>query len=203
MTSSDPATDAGREINALVQALGGAGPMPPWNARGALETIGRPAVPALRVALGSGRPEVRWEAAKTLATIADASAAADLVGALEDEDGSVRWLAAEGLSRLGHAGLVPLLHALIEHSGSAWLRDGARHVLRASLNDADAPALVPVLAAIAGPVPEIAVMPAASRALTQLALAPAPPVRSVAAAPPAPRLPSMTPAHGTWRNLHF
>ncbi len=43
----------------------------------------------------------------------------------------IRWLAAEGLIGLGEAGLRPLLEALVHHSDSAWLREGAHHVLKA------------------------------------------------------------------------
>jgi hypothetical protein len=75
-------------------------------------------------------------------------------------------------------------------------------VLRRNLNDQLAGILGPVLVALTGPAPEISVMAPASRALRLL--------ESVArpSAAPAPRwsssrLPSLTPAHGRWRNLRF
>lgn len=202
MTTPDSSPPIGLDINQLAFALGGRGPVPPWHAREALEAIGSPAVPALIRSLGSFDPATRWEAAKALSDIADPSAVQPLLAALEDEDGSVRWLAAEGLSRIDYPALAPLLHALIDHSGSAWLRDGARHVLRGNLNDQLAGILGPVLVALTGPAPEISVMAPASRAIRLL--------ESVArpSAAPAPRwsssrLPSLTPAHGRWRNLRF
>jgi HEAT repeat protein len=79
--------------------------------------------------LASPNKQVRWEAAKALADIADPAAADALVKALEDKIFDVRWLAAEGLINLGREGLVPLLQALIERSDSPWLRDAAHHVL--------------------------------------------------------------------------
>jgi HEAT repeat protein len=168
VTTPDPSPTVDATIESLVHALSGHGAIPPWTAREELEAIGPAAAPALADALWFTDPAARWEAAKALGTIADPSSVGPFLAALEDEDGSVRWLAAEGLSHIGFAALAPLLHALIEHSGSAWLRDGARHVLRGNLSDELAPALSPVLRALIGPTPEIVVMPAAGNALKVL-----------------------------------
>ncbi|MGH2608250.1 MAG: HEAT repeat domain-containing protein [Tepidiformaceae bacterium] len=203
MTTPQPSQSIENTIRPLVHALGGRDPLPPWSARRALEAIGPAASPSLVQSMRSPEPETRWEAAKALVTIADPASAPALVSALEDEDGSVRWLAAEGLSHIGYPALPPLLHALIEHSGSAWLRDGARHVLRGNLSDALAPALSPVLRALTGPSPEIAVMPAASQAIKMLESLPLPPVAPPSADWHGSRLPAMTPGHGAWRNLRF
>ncbi|MEX0781591.1 MAG: HEAT repeat domain-containing protein [Dehalococcoidia bacterium] len=204
MTTPDSSITIERNIERLVIALTGNGVVAPWNAREALEDVGPAAVPALLGALDATDPSTRWEAAKALSTIADPSAVMPFVVALDDEDASVRWLAAEGLSRIGFPALAPLLHALIEHSGSAWLRHGAYHVLRGNLNDELAPALTPVLGALTGHDAEITVMPAASRAIKMLESGP--PGALLRAPLPewhASRLPSMTRAHGTWRNLRF
>ena len=203
MTAPGPSSSVEDTIRPLVHALSGHDPLPPWSARHALEAIGPAASPSLSETLRSPDPGARWEAAKALSTIADPASVPALITALEDEDGSVRWLAAEGLGHIGFPALAPVLHALIEHSGSAWLRDGARHVLRGNLTDDLAPALRPVLSALYGPSPEIAVMPAASNALKMLDSLPAPPPPIRVAEWHAARLPALTPAHGTWRNLHF
>jgi HEAT repeat protein len=94
-----------------------------------LVDIGSPAVPPLIELLGARNKQVRWEAAKALAAIADPAAAGALVKALEDKDFDVRWVAAEGLINIGREGIVPLLRTLIERSDSPWLRQGAHHVL--------------------------------------------------------------------------
>ena len=52
-----------------------------------------------------------------------------LLEALSDKEFDVRWLAAEGLIRIGRKVVVPLLETLVEHSDSFWLRDGIHHVL--------------------------------------------------------------------------
>jgi len=97
-------------------------------ARGSLVAIGSPAVADLIELLEAHNEQVRWEAAKALAEIADPAAADALVKTLEDKVFDVRWLAAEGLIKLGQVGIVPLLKALVERSDSPWLRDAAHHV---------------------------------------------------------------------------
>ncbi|HBY98858.1 MAG TPA: hypothetical protein DEP84_33750, partial [Chloroflexi bacterium] len=51
------------------------------------------------------------------------------VDALNDPNYGVRWLAAEGLAAEGPAALPPLLEALSTRKLTAWLRQGAAHVL--------------------------------------------------------------------------
>src|SRR5437588_9016694 len=64
-------------------------------ARRSLVAAGHSAVALLIDVLGSANEQARWEAAKALSEIGDPSAATALVGALEDEDRDVRWMAAE------------------------------------------------------------------------------------------------------------
>ncbi|MCW5850601.1 MAG: HEAT repeat domain-containing protein [Anaerolineae bacterium] len=96
----------------------------------ALVGLGKLALPALVDAMTDGDDRVRFEAAKALVEIHDPKAVPALIGALEDERSPIRWVAAEGLTRLGSASRGPLLHALIEHSDSVLLREGAHHILR-------------------------------------------------------------------------
>ena len=71
-----------------------------------------------------------------------------MVKALEDEIFEVRWVAAEGLTRLNIRGLKPLLHALTEHGDSILLREGAHHVFHNLTKGALRKCLTPVLAAL-------------------------------------------------------
>ena len=98
-------------------------------ARLALVDIGRPAVPYLIKALKHRKPEVRWEAAKTLGAIGDPCSGPALVDALADKRFEIRWLAAEGLIALKLDAIKPLLKAMIEKPESWELRQGAHHVL--------------------------------------------------------------------------
>lgn len=95
----------------------------------ALQEIGGPAVPALLEALEQAGSQARWNIVKTLSTIGSARAVPALVATLEDPNYGTRWLAAEGLVNSGRAALRPLLTRLAERKPSAWLTQGAWHVL--------------------------------------------------------------------------
>lgn len=156
------------EIGELVHYLGDADPHTRVRARATLVLRGLRAGPALAAALLSPDETVRWEAAKALTEVRDPAAAPALVTALQDDDPSVRWLAAEALALLGRNALEPLLHALINTRGSAWMRDGAHHVLREAGQGDLKPLLAPVMSALEGVIPAVAVMPAAHEALVAL-----------------------------------
>ena len=106
------------DIPELVSALANSDPAARTKVRKAVVAIGKPTVPSLIQLLSHRKPHVRWEAAKALCGIADPIAAYALVNALDDPDGDVRWLAAEGLAALGRDGLQPLLAALLERARS-------------------------------------------------------------------------------------
>jgi HEAT repeat protein len=137
-------------------------------ARKTLTTIGKRAVLPLLPLLNDPDDHVRWEAAKALADIADPGASSGLVTSLQDENGDVRWLAAEGLIAIGRDALVPLLETLIERSDSVWLRGGAHHVLHDMAKGELGDLLTPVVAALDGVDPEIGVRGPASKALEGL-----------------------------------
>ncbi len=135
-------------------------------ARRSLVAIGKPAVTPLLEALRDRHEHVRWEAAKALSQINDSAAAPALVSALEDKSFGVRWLAAEGLIAMGRHGLLPLLQALMEGPDSAWLREGAHHVLRTLAGDENLHAqLKPLLAALEDVEPAVEIPRAAHEAL--------------------------------------
>jgi HEAT repeat protein len=103
-------------------------------ARRALVSVGRNAVEPLRHLLKSPERQLRWEAVKALGEIKGERAVDALVLSLSDEKRDIRWLAAQGLISCGETALIPLLEELIAHADSAWVRDGAAHVLRSSLD---------------------------------------------------------------------
>ncbi len=167
---ADPAA-----IRALMDTLCNRDTLKRHRARLALVDIGSPAVPYLVQALEDPDAEecVRWEAAKALSDIGDPLAAPALIDILgRDEQFGVRWLAAEGLIVMGRNGLVPLLNALIQRSDSAWLREGAHHVLRTLAGRGLYVYLAPVLMALEDVEPAVQAPPAARAALDALARAP-------------------------------
>jgi HEAT repeat protein len=136
--------------------------------RESLAFIGKSAVPPLIMLLKDPDEDVRWEAAKTLALISDPEAASELVAALEDRNFGVRWIAAEALINIGREALPPLLHALIRHSDSPILRNGAHHVLSGLARKGFKTIVGPILAALEGVEPEVVVLGSAYTALDRL-----------------------------------
>jgi|OpeIllAssembly_1097287.scaffolds.fasta_scaffold512498_1 HEAT repeat protein len=119
-------------------------------ARHSLVAMGKAAVPLLTEALKSQNSLTKWEAAKALGEIGDPNTASSLVEALEDEDFDVRWLAAEGLTKMNINALRPLLLALEKRGDSFFLREGAHHVFHDLAKGALRKFLAPVLAALEG-----------------------------------------------------
>jgi HEAT repeat protein len=132
--------------------------------------IGKQAVPQLIPLLKEPEDDVRWEAKKALAEIGDARAATEIVPMLEDHNFGVRWLGAEGLIAIGRDALPPMMEALTKRSDSAWLRQGAHHVLHDLVGkDLEVKDLVaPVITALEGIEPEIGVVEPAYTALNKL-----------------------------------
>ena len=156
-------------IPLLAAALASSSPVARRKAREGLVSIGKPTVPSLIPLLLHRKPHVAWEAAKALCGIADPISAFALVNALEDRNGDVRWVAAEGLTSLGRDGLPPLLAALLQRAKSFWLRKGAHRVCHTLVNRKRlGPILRPLLAALEEPEPGVAVPPAAYNAPARL-----------------------------------
>ena len=61
--------------------------------------------------------------------MADPAATAALIAGLESTNSGIRWLAAEGLVKIGRRALRPLLQRLTGEKLSVWLRNGVVHAL--------------------------------------------------------------------------
>jgi nucleotide-binding universal stress UspA family protein/HEAT repeat protein len=117
-------------ISDLAAVLGDA----PADARGAITdaliAFGPAVVPALLPLLADEREHVRWHAARVLAALRDERAAQPLANLLNDPSAGVRWLAETGLRRLPQrVAARAVLHALIQHELTDWLRDSAAGLL--------------------------------------------------------------------------
>ncbi len=117
------------KINDLITKLGNSDGSVRENARLALINIGKEAVHGLAETLSSKQEQLRWEAAKTLVSIADPVSVPALIKVLRDEIFDIRWLAAEALIATGNTSIEPLLQALISESKESFLREGAHHVI--------------------------------------------------------------------------
>lgn len=156
-------------LRSLLDRLASRAPTVREKARKALVVVGKPVVPYLIPLLSHCKPHVRWEAVKTLRDIADPISAAALVNALDDSDGDVRWLAAEGVTALGLDGLYPLLTALLERAQSSYFCEGAHRVCHVLVKKKKLCAILrPLLTALEQDEPAIGVPPIAYIALLKL-----------------------------------
>ncbi len=80
----------------------------------------------------------------------------------------VRWLAAEGLIRIGEKAAVPMLKKLVKHSDSYWLREGIHHVMHDMNKGKFREVLKPVLVALESNEPSLTAPLAAREALNTL-----------------------------------
>ena len=124
------AQSTGTDVEALVGMLASRNGLTRQKARKSLVAMGTPAVPCLAHALQqSSSKHVRWEAAKALGAISNASTIPVLVEALEDSDADVAWLAAEALRKFRKAAWPALLQRLLKKGAvSEALIQGAHHV---------------------------------------------------------------------------
>jgi hypothetical protein len=139
-------------------------------ARRELLEAGKPAYASLLQALKHRNCLVRWEVVNILGATGDPELAPALVGALEDREFEVRWVAAEALTRImGKGGLKTLFQALIEHADSAFLREGAHHVFhklsQGDLNGELRVLLTPILIALESREPAVEIPLVALRSM--------------------------------------
>ena len=159
-----------QNIDALIAAMTDDHGLTRLKARQALVAMKQDAVAPLAKALQHPEWRIRWGAAKALGQIGDPSVAVALIKSLEDEHPGIRWLAAEALIALRLAGLKAVLEALVHHSDSLWLREGAHHIIHdIAEKDPDlSHMLAPVAAALDDIEPVIEAPPTAQAALRQL-----------------------------------
>lgn len=116
------------ELQQLIKILGSDNGLEREKARKALVAKGKDSLDYLMELLSNPRHICRWEAVKAMEEIADPDSIPMFIQALEDDKSDVRWIAAEGLIRVGFQAVKPLLKALIEKSDSVFVLEGAHHV---------------------------------------------------------------------------
>jgi HEAT repeat protein len=104
------------------------------NARGALIKMGKTILPHMYQLMETENDLLRMEAAKIIELIADKSSIPVLINYLEDKQFEVRWMAAEGLIRIGRMSLLPVLKSIRDGKSSFIHNKGAHHVLLGLLN---------------------------------------------------------------------
>ncbi len=98
--------------------------------------------------LNSANRLLRWETAKVIEEIADESSIPLFLNMMEDSDDDIRWIAAEGLIRVGKKSIRPLLEKLIHKGDSFFMKVGAHHILKSLSHGRERERLAPLLRAL-------------------------------------------------------
>jgi len=107
------------------------------DARHALENRGEEVLEDLHYLIRSKNHQLRWEATKALEDIASEKSIPEFIKMMHDKESEFRWMAAEGLRKVGRSAIIPVLK-LVEKSGqSPHIRTGAHHVLNALLTEGE------------------------------------------------------------------
>jgi len=115
---------------ALVAALASDDEEVHWAASQAIRALQAAALPALIQTLKAPKPHVRWHAVCLLGDIGAVQAAGNLAEALWDDDFSVRWAAAEALTKLGALAVPEILRRLAHRVLTEDVCQAAYHTLR-------------------------------------------------------------------------
>jgi HEAT repeat protein len=99
------------------------------NARITLVKKGNKVIPHMLKLLSSKNRLLRMEAAKVIELVADISSIPLLITLLNDKVFDIRWIAAQGLIRIGRKSIKPLLKSVCSGKNSLFLDNRAHHVL--------------------------------------------------------------------------
>jgi hypothetical protein len=105
------------------------------SARQTLVKMGKKILPQINKLLKSGDIALRLEAAKIIELIGNRMSINVLIDLLEDTEFDIRWIASEGLIKIGRRSVRPLLKAVRDGINSIFLNEGAHHVLIYLLNE--------------------------------------------------------------------
>ena len=128
------------EIELLISKNG----MERKKARAKLVKRGRPAINYLEKLIFNPQHIQRWEALKTMEEIGDPISIPFFIQSLEDDESDIRWIAAEGLIKLGTLSVKPLLEALLDKPNSIFILAGAHHVFYSLKKSNKLPANFPI-----------------------------------------------------------
>lgn len=154
-------------ISELLRAMDGRDGVTREHARKQIVTMGAAAVPHLIQAAQGGHWQLRLEATRALAAIAEPNSAEALARQFDDSS-EIGWAAAEGLKGMGVPGARAVLQQLVQHPGSHGVRTAALHALREQQAAQIRAATAPVIAALEDSAPASEAPVAAFAALQKL-----------------------------------
>ena len=118
-----------KEIKELMEILGDEDGSKRKNARKKLIEIGENSLHHIKNLLNHPKHVYRWEAMKVMEGIGVPELIPVFLKALEDEKSDIRWIAAEGLIKIGKYSVRPLLKHVSENYDSIFVLNGAHHVI--------------------------------------------------------------------------
>jgi HEAT repeat protein len=104
-------------------------------ARNTLVGMGKTIIPKLHKLLNSENGLLRMEAAKIVELIADRRSIPFLINLLDDKEFEIRWIAVEGLIKIGRRAILPLLKSIRDGKSTFIFNKGAHHVLLSLLKE--------------------------------------------------------------------
>jgi hypothetical protein len=119
------------------------------NARITLVRMGKTIIPQMHKLLDSENRLLRMEAAKIVELVADRRSIPLLIGLLDDKEFEIRWIAAEGLIKIGRRSILPLVKSVRDGKSSHFHNEGTHHVLLGLLNKTEKKKLTPLLLSLA------------------------------------------------------
>ena len=114
-------------------------------ARGTMVRMGKTIIPQMHKLLDSENNMLRMEAAKIVELIADWRSIPLLIGLLDDKEFEIRWIAAEGLIKIGRRSILPLVKSVRDGKSSHFHNEGTHHVLLGLLDKTEKKNLTPLL----------------------------------------------------------
>jgi HEAT repeat protein len=104
-------------------------------ARDTLVGMGKSIILQMHRLTGSENTQLRMEAVKIVELIADRRSIPVLIDLLNDKEFEIRWIAAEGLVKIGRRSILPLLKSVRDGKSSLIFNKGAHHVLIGLLDE--------------------------------------------------------------------
>jgi HEAT repeat protein len=115
------------------------------SARETLVKMGKTIIPQMHKLLDSENDLLRMEAAKIVELIADRRSIPLLINLLDDPLFDIRWLAAEGLIKIGRWSICPLLKSVRDGRSSLFFNRGTHHILLGLVDEKEKNKLMPLL----------------------------------------------------------
>jgi HEAT repeat protein len=115
------------------------------SARETLVEMHKTIIPQMHKLLDSEDDLLRMEAAKIVELIADRRSIPFLLKLLDDTVFEIRWIAAEGLIKIGRQSICPLLKSVRDGRSSFFFNRGTHHILLGLVNEEEKKKIMPLL----------------------------------------------------------